>query len=915
MTSTRSRFAFVPFLLLLTAAIVAFTLPQGEEHLMNRRYREAATALQEALPSTPVGEQDRVLLLLGEAQWLAGDRPAAVAALQRLLTEQAGSGYVPHARYLLAKVHEGSGDLRAAAEIYRAESERLTGFLRKEEVAKVYLDLADRAASQEPKDYGRVVTFCDLALDLSLRPERARGIELRAAEAALAGGDHTAAVQRLVPLLDRLPLDGGKRKAMLLLGRARLASGDRAGARTVLRDLIALGKEAEEAGDAAYEVALTFGVPQPSSSQLDRAVQALLDLRRDWPAHEKARVAQFLAAQCYQSVGRADDALRSLQAFLEAEAASGAAEVPAARAMRGDVLMQTGKLEPAIAAWREYLAQHPSHGDWERVQRAIVDAEWQLAKSAFEAGKDSFAVARERLDAFARAYPLDGRNPSVLLLRGLMFLQEENYDEARAEFARCVSKYPGREESSSAQLLIGEIFETKTFDYEKALLAYRSVTWGSSASVAEGRVARLMQTALRVRTPRVYRSDEQPGFVLTSRNVESVRVRVFRLDLEDYFRATHQATNVHDLDIEVIAADMTFDSRVDGYVRYRETERTVPLPVKEPGAYVVKVDDKQFEATTMVLVSDLALITKSSRHEFLVMTQNTVANRVEAGVKVVLGNAEKVLAEGVTDAQGFFRYRGEELKNHDDLRVFAVAPGGSGASSLDLSGMGFSAGLQPKCYLTTDRPLYQPGQRVQGKALVREVRDGVYALPQPTGYVLEAFSPSGQVVMLRDVAFTAFGSFAFELDLDAEAELGEWRLGVRHTSTGGQWHSTFQVGRYERPRLQLAIELTESVVYRGERIRGRLRATWFYGQPAEGRDLVLRMSLPDGSVVERRGTTNAAGELPFELPTEDFAEEAMAMLAAELPADGVRTNLAVPIATSELEIQVTTKQSVYLASE
>ena len=916
MTFLRRRLAFFPFLLVLTAAVVAWSLPQGEDLLIQRRYREAVAALEAALPLSAVGEQDRVLLLLGEAQWLAGDRKAATETLQRLLQEQAGSGYVPHARYLLAKVHEGDGNLRMAAQIYRDESERLTGFLRKEEVAKVYLELADKAASQDPPDNGRVVTFCDLALDLGLRPERARGIELRAAEAALAGGAHAESVRRLGPLVELLSIDGGKRKAMLLLGRARLAGGERTAARAVLRDLIALGKDAPEAGDAAYEVALTFGVPQPPAAQLDRAVQALEDLRRDWPAHQKARVAQYLAAQCYQGVGRADDALRLLAAFLEAEAGKGGEEIPAARALRGDVLARQGKTDLAIAAWREYLAQHPAHADWERVQRAIVDAEWTLAKRAFDDGKSFYGAARERLDAFARAYPLDHRNPWILLLRGSMCMQEESYEAARAEFARCVSKYPGREESSSAQLTIGEIFETKTFDYEKALEAYRAVTWGSAAAVAQERVARLTQTTVRVRTPRVFRTDEQPGFVLTSRNVESVRVRVFRLDLEDYFRATHQAANVHELDIEVIAADLTFDSAVAGYVRYCETERTVSLPLKEPGAYVVKVDDKRYEATTMVLVSDLALITKSSRHEFLVMTQNTKENRIEAGVKVVLGDAEKVLAEGVTDAQGFFRFRGNELKNCDSLRVFAVAAGGSGASSLDLSGMGYSAGLLPRGYLTTDRPLYQPGHRVHGKGVVREVHDGIYALPQASGYAVQVLSPSGQVVMLRDVAFSPFGTFDFDLDLDAEAELGEWRITVGLAKRSDhQWQTTFHVGRYERPRLQLTIEVAESVVYRGEHIRGTLRAQWFYGQPAQGRDVVVRLQMPDGSVMERRGTTNAAGEVPFELPTEDFAEEAMAVLAAEMPADGVGSGLAVPIATSELDIGVTTPQPVYLAGE
>ena len=63
-------------------------------------------------------------------------------------------------------------------------------------------------------------------------------------------------------------------------------------------------------------------------------------------------------------------------------------------------------------------------------------------------------------------------------------------------------------------------------------------------------------------------------------------MRVFRLDLEDYFRATHTAGNVERLDIEIIAPDVVFDSAVVDYQKYREFVRDVPIASKGPGAYV-----------------------------------------------------------------------------------------------------------------------------------------------------------------------------------------------------------------------------------------------------------------------------------------------------------------------------------------
>src|SRR5262249_32224491 len=92
-------------------------------------------------------------------------------------------------------------------------------------------------------------------------------------------------------------------------------------------------------------------------------------------------------------------------------------------------------------------------------------------------------------------------------------------------------------------------------------------------------------------------------------------------------------------------------------------------------------------------------------------------------------------------------------------------------------------------------------------------------------------------------------------------------------------------------------------------------ATWFYGEPAAGKTVRYRLSLPDGGAIERTGTTNAAGEVAFALPTAGFAEEGLAVLQASLPADAVETRAAVPGVTTEFGPELTTVRQVYLAKE
>ncbi|MBM4130508.1 tetratricopeptide repeat protein [bacterium] len=367
--------AAVCLLLLSAAAIWLADLRQGEDLLIQRQYKEAAAALQAVLPQAAPAERDRVLYLLGKARLLAGDAEGAVASFTQLQQETT-SPLLAAGAFEQARAYERQGRHRQAAEIYRDRIASLIGLDRKEELAGTYLGLAELALGKDPADHARAATFFELALDLGLLPARSRAVRLKLAESYLATGKHAPAIERLQPLIEEMEPDQGRLRAMLVLGRARLQANDRAGARAVLRDLRALRPEAPESGDAAYEIALSYGVPQPAAADLERAVSALRELQQKHPLHPQAKVALFLEAQCHQNLGRGDDALRALQQFVATQADAGLGELATARAMIGDVLAAQDKLEAAIAAWRDYLKQCPSHGQWERVQRAIVEAEY-----------------------------------------------------------------------------------------------------------------------------------------------------------------------------------------------------------------------------------------------------------------------------------------------------------------------------------------------------------------------------------------------------------------------------------------------------------------------------------------------------------------------------------------------------------
>src|SRR5690606_18346220 len=94
-----------------------------------------------------------------------------------------------------------------------------------------------------------------------------------------------------------------------------------------------------------------------------------------------------------------------------------------------------------IAAWREFLDEHPSHSTWSAVQRQVIDAEFQRAEEARQA--KNYADARKLWSTFLNKYPLDERASLILLRFGQMNLaegvachQKETKDDKNADGAK-----------------------------------------------------------------------------------------------------------------------------------------------------------------------------------------------------------------------------------------------------------------------------------------------------------------------------------------------------------------------------------------------------------------------------------------------------------------------------------------------
>ena len=227
-----------------------------------------------------------------------------------------------------------------------------------------------------------------------------------------------------------------------------------------------------------------------------------------------------------------------------------------------------------------------------------------------------------------------------------------------------MSKYPETAESSLAQFSIADTLERKLGKLEEALEEYRKLTWGPSAGDARAAIARLTATSMTVSTPRAFRTNETPALKLVTRNVESVTIRAYKVDLETYFRKMHLARGVEGLDITLIDPDRTFEFSVPNYAKHQQLESRIEVPLPgdaHSGVMAVTVSSKTLETTTLVIRSDLDLIVKSSRDEVFVFAENMRSGKPWANVRLLISNGQQVFAEGATGKDGVFQKSFEEL--------------------------------------------------------------------------------------------------------------------------------------------------------------------------------------------------------------------------------------------------------------
>ena len=294
-------------------------------------------------------------------------------------------------------------------------------------------------------------------------------------------------------------------------------------------------------------------------------------------------------------------------------------------------------------------------------------------------------------------------------------------------------------------------------------------------------------------------------------------------------------------------------------------KRMIPLGKRSAGVYLVEAVANELRAYTVVVVTDLTMIDKTtSDGELLIYTVDRKTGEPRPGSQVEVVREKKTIASGVTDKQGILRTRIEKPKPADteaaenteegegegdeeseetpSNALLILARQSSNFAISDLGSFYFSGyedeegGDNIKGYLYTDRPVYRPAHTVNFKGIVRAVeKTGGYRAVSGNTVSVTIEDPNSAAIFNKELPLSSRGTFNGQIEISEEAPLGNYNIVAQ--VDGGRFSGSFEVAEYKKPEYKVTVTAPGKFVPAGQKVNFSIDARYFFGAPVANADV------------------------------------------------------------------------------
>jgi hypothetical protein len=330
---------------------------------------------------------------------------------------------------------------------------------------------------------------------------------------------------------------------------------------------------------------------------------------------------------------------------------------------------------------------------------------------------------------------------------------------------------------------------------------------------------------------------------------------------------------------------------------YISDSNDLAVPKLSAGLYLLEATDGRFKAYTLLMVTEMALVTRTVSGNVTAYVVDRVTGQPIADAKVDAGFGQKLLGSATTDAGGTAQLAVPSDKSAPDNFWVVASKGDEFAASTPSSwALTISASGKYAGYVYTERPVYRPTHTVHWKAILREHNGNSLALPKPGSVHVVISDENDKAVFDKPMPLSAAGDVTGDFDLPKDAALGYYSIRIGDQQDD-QISGGFHVEDYRKPEYRVQVTSSQKRVLEGAAMPVTIDSRYFFGEPVANATVKYRVyqerhywwgeeeddSSSDDSAdtdssdssdnyagdeqVEKTGKLNADGTLVIQVPT------------------------------------------------
>ncbi|MFT4649517.1 MAG: hypothetical protein ACI9X4_002757, partial [Glaciecola sp.] len=388
-------------------------------------------------------------------------------------------------------------------------------------------------------------------------------------------------------------------------------------------------------------------------------------------------------------------------------------------------------------------------------------------------------------------------------------------------------------------------------------------TWKASAyrKGAQEHIKNILAKELAVHVNGAFLTGSKAGYVLQTRNMTSIDCTLTPIDLTKNVELDARTEHTHQwlAEIEVSGREpvqrwtITLQEDSPHASIYKELALEGTLAV---GAYLLEVRSGSRKDRALVLVTETALILKSSGQDLHAWVTNAITGKpvpgqqVQARVRVrdSKGRGFWRQVQATTGSDGLAHLVGPQT--HDYREAFVAVKTEQGSAFAVLSQNDFKPENAWRVHVVTDRPAYRPDQTVSWKLSARRHTGLQYSTPSGHSLVAKLIGPRGEEIDSAKVQLNDFGSAFGTFETGQDMALGQYSLQlIDPKAPDGQTQiasaALFRLEEYKRPEFEVKVstpmdepatgmEARPQVFVLGDEVQAEIQAMTYFGSPVVG---------------------------------------------------------------------------------